>query len=81
MRYSLAVTLVLLTVLSISIAFAQADTEKGFSYLSGKVKESWGNVEENALSILALKNFDNQLAQEGITNLQSQSNNNGECWP
>ncbi len=64
----------------------QTKIDNAYKWLSDKVKASgagggWGNTEENAFSILALKNFDSTLAQQGMQNLLTNSKNSGECWP
>lgn len=57
----------------------QESIERAYEWLSEKVRGGWGNVEENAFAILALKTFNLTLAEEGVEELISKGT--GECWP
>ena len=52
----------------------------GYRWLSQEVSSVWGNTEENALAILALRNFDSDLAEIGVGRLKTKRVNS-ECWP
>jgi len=58
----------------------QSKIDGAFQWLVDKVAVSWGNTEENAFSIMALKGFDSSLAEQGVQNLLQNSVGN-ECWP
>jgi len=91
MRFSskaIFVVLILALLFTFSLANVQAadnqtKVDNAYKWLSDKVKTSggWGNTEENSLSILALRNSDSALAQQGVSNLLTNSKNSGECWP
>ena len=66
-----------------SVQFSLEKENLGSAYekLAAQVYRGWGNTEENSLSILALRNSDSALAQQGVQNLLTNSKNSGECWP
>ncbi|OYT41309.1 hypothetical protein B6U80_01595 [Candidatus Pacearchaeota archaeon ex4484_26] len=61
---------------------AQTDEQidNAYNWLAEKVSQDWGNTEENAFSIMALKDYNPVLAEQGVNNLLQKSKNQ-ECWP
>ncbi len=77
----------LIMILLSTYALAQANeteaekVDNAYNFLADEVKaKGFGDVESAAFAILALKNFDSSLADDGIRELMQKSVNN-ECWP
>ncbi|MBU2497246.1 MAG: hypothetical protein KJ767_04260, partial [Nanoarchaeota archaeon] len=57
---------------------------EAYAWLADKAPDNnWGSIEDNAFSIIALKDYDYDLAMDGLDNLMKRSKNNtyGQCWP
>lgn len=52
----------------------------GYRKLSAEVGVVWGDIEENAFAILALKDFDPDLTESGVDRLKRKIKAD-ECWP